>query len=64
MPYSALIGFGTDIYDPDFGIYLMQHTAAKDIAGESPYIWHDELEFLQKSFPSDRIDPTKRYEDG
>jgi hypothetical protein len=64
MPYSAIIGFGTDAYDPDFGVYLMQNTAAKDIVGESSAIWHDELDFLQKSFPSRRIDSTKRYEDG
>lgn len=60
-PFTAILGFGTNRFDPEFGFNLLIATATHEIvrAGESIWI---ELGFLGDEFKHGRIDPSGGYQ--
>jgi hypothetical protein len=59
VPYGALIGFGSDKFDPEFGKRLLRKTATEEIMEASDSIW-DSLGFLANTFKRENIDPSGR----
>jgi hypothetical protein len=57
-PFTAIFGFGTDKFDPQFGSMLIRHTATYEIRYAEHSIWR-ELEFLGKEFKHIPIDPSR-----
>jgi hypothetical protein len=62
VPYAALIGFGSDKFDPRFGKRLLRRTATREIMEASDEIWNS-LGFLANTFKQENIDPARRLED-
>jgi hypothetical protein len=56
--YTAILGFGTDKYDPEFGLRLLHQTATYEIGPMAQSIWRA-LEFLEKDFAHSRIEPSR-----
>jgi hypothetical protein len=61
-PFTAILGFGTDRFDPEFGSNLLRRTATSEISGLAESIWR-ELGFLGDEFKRVRIDPSRGYND-
>jgi hypothetical protein len=57
-PFTAIFGFGSDMFDPDFGRKLIYSTATSEIAGAGDSIWNA-LSFLGDEFKYGHIDPTR-----
>ena len=60
-PFTAILGFGTDRFDPEFGSSLLRQTATSEISSLAQPIWR-ELEFLAGEFRRGRIDPSRSYD--
>lgn len=60
-PFTAILGFGTDKFDPQFGSMLLRQTATYEIGLAEDSIWR-ELEFLGSEFKHIRIDPSRSYD--
>jgi hypothetical protein len=61
-PYTAILGFGTDRFDPEFGSDLLRRTGTREISNLAESIWK-ELGFLGVEFKQGRIDPARSYND-
>jgi hypothetical protein len=61
VPFTAILGFGTDRFDPEFGYNLVRVTATSEIASAGESIWQA-LGFLGNEFKHGRIDPSRSYE--
>ena len=52
--YRAIIGFGSDKFDPDFGLWLFQESVTVDMSHLANSIW-DHLAFLGDRYERKRI---------
>jgi hypothetical protein len=62
-PYAALVGFGSDQFDPGFGRKVFRMTADNEITSADDFVWQS-IDFLASSFKESRIDPHRGYHDG
>lgn len=61
VPFTAILGFGTDRFDPEFGYALLRVTATSEIVSVGESIW-GALGFLGDEFKRGRIDPSRSYQ--
>jgi hypothetical protein len=62
-PYTAIFGFGTNKFDPEFGNFLIRLTATDDVANVAESIWGELwLLGIGENFEYSSIDRPESYE--